>query len=225
MRFRRLSTGAWKISPCNTYLPAAPGYVMVESRQLARLKAERQKNQQLRVRMSDSIKQNSQFSLPLNFAPTTGTTACEAIHWTPAMDTLPRPALAPPPSPATTPSPATALTETPGPVSAMSASLSVPPAPAASASGLPAAHTGLAHGASKSRPVVRGRVMTQKPLPFQLGLEEVFAIAPGVTDTEAPELCGSHGPACHGPACDHVTDPGSGSSATRARIVIRTRPI
>ena len=31
--------------------------------------------------------------------------------------------------------------------------------------------------------------MTQKPLPFQLGLEEVFAIAPGVTDTEAPELC------------------------------------
>ena len=67
--------------------------------------------------------------------------------------------------------------------------------------------------------------MTQKPLPFQLGLEEVFAIAPGVTDTEAPELCGSHGPACHGPACDHVTDPGSGSSATRARIVIRTRPI
>lgn len=225
MRFRRLSSGAWKISPCNTYLPAAPGYVMVESRQLARLKAERQKNHQLKVRMSDSIKQNSQFSLPLNFAPTTGTTACEAIHWTPSMDTLPRPALAPPPSPATTPSPATAPAETPGPVSAMSASLSVPPAPAASASGPPAAHTGLAHGASKSRPVVRGRVMTQKPLPFQLGLEEVFAIAPGVTDTEAPELCGSHGPACHGPACDHVTDPGSGSSATRARIVIRTRPI
>ena len=31
--------------------------------------------------------------------------------------------------------------------------------------------------------------MTQQPLPFQLGLEEVFAIAPGVTDTEAPELC------------------------------------
>ena len=130
MRFRRLSTGAWKISPCNTYLPAAPGYVMVESRQLARLKAERQKNHQLKVRMSDSIKQNSQFSLPLNFAPTTGTTACEAIHWTPSMDTLPRPALAPPPSPATTPSPATAPAETPGPVSAMSVSLSVPPAPA-----------------------------------------------------------------------------------------------
>ena len=122
MRFRRLSTGAWKISPCNTYLPAAPGYVMVESRQLARLKAERQKNHQLKVRMSDSIKQNSQFSLPLNFAPTTGTTACEAIHWTPSMDTLPRPALAPPPSPATTPSPATAPAETPGPVSAMSVS-------------------------------------------------------------------------------------------------------
>ena len=55
MRFRRLSTGAWKIAPCNTYLPAAPGYEMVESRQLARLKAERQKNHQLKVRMSDSI--------------------------------------------------------------------------------------------------------------------------------------------------------------------------
>ena len=222
MRFRRLSTGAWKISPCNTYLPAAPGYVMVESRQLARLKAERQKNHQLKVRMSDSIKQNSQFSLPLNFAPTTGTTACEAIHWTPSMDTLPRPALAPPPSPATTPSPATAPAETPGPVSAMSVSLSVPPAPAGFIDLDDRHRQRNATPHQKVRPALNPH---RNPHQARKGGKEQpennsnrnmslcsYLPSPGPDQGGCSQLRGSHGPA-------------SGSSATRVRIVIRTRPI